>query len=781
MKDPSSQTEFDDPSAASRELAEKSSREKLKKSIRMALEIEQEAVSTNTRSFNQNRYTATGQIDDYESLKDRTRELKEHAIERLPELVDELKEIINERGGNVYLAEDGADAREYITRVCEEYGVTRAVKSKSITNEEIDLNEALEYTGVEVVETDLAEFILQLADEPPSHIVAPAIHRTRERISELFKKHFDTDRPLDTGEDLTRFARDVLRKKFLSADAGITGANFISADTGSLAFVESEGNIRMTTHVPPIHVAVAGVEKILPRKEHLGPFLELLAPSATGQPLTSYTSVLQPPMDLPTYSFNGKNGPDERAFHLVLLDNGRFQMREDDQLREALYCIRCSACLNTCANFQVVGGHAFGGDTYAGGIGGSWEAGTNDLDSAHFNELCTGCSRCVPQCPVRIDIPWLNTVLRNRLNQKSDTDLFSGVYDGLMPEDQPDTKVPFEKQFFGRFSEFAKWGSKLAPFSNWLTKLAPVRYVLSSLFGVSSHRDLPSFCSRTLIDRCQIQPPDERRSEMLARGPARRIHPERPVLLVADPFTNYVNADWGKVVFDLYQDLGLSVQVSEPIVAGRSALSQGMIDTATKQARDASRFLDEKLSDGYDLVVIEPSELAMYRMDNRRLMRDEEQFERIQQNVYGSIEYLEQLLEKQNLSPEDVFDPSGDDTLNLFYHAHCQQRTLDLETPVRNLLEGAGYTVRTSTAECCGMAGSFGYKDGFYEVSQAAAEHLLDERLDAYPDSTSFRTVASGVSCREQIEQNTGTEVLHPAHLLKNHLRIADFEQGKER
>jgi len=766
--------EFDDPAATSRELASKSSRDVVKKSIRMALEIEREAVSANTRSFNQNRYDATAQIDDYPELKDRARTLKEEAIERLPELMEQLRETITERGGHVYLAEDAADARDYVQSVCEEADASRAVKSKSITNEEIELNEALEATGMEVVETDLAEFILQLADEPPSHIVAPAIHRTRERISDLFRERFETDRPLETGEDLTRFARDVLRRKFLTSDVGITGANFISADRGSLVFVESEGNIRMVTQVPPVHVAVAGVEKILPREDQFGPFIELLAASGTGQPLTSYTSILQPPLDLPTFSFNGDEVSDERSFHLVLLDNGRFDMRSDDQLREALYCIRCSACLNTCANFQVVGGHAFGGQTYSGGIGGSWEAGTHGLDQAHFNELCTGCSRCVPQCPVRIDIPWLNTVLRDRLNHAEDPDVFSAVYQGLMPADEPDSGISLEKQFFGRFEQFAEWGSRFAPLSNWISRLAPVRKLLSWMVDVAPERDLPAFESRTLTERCRLDPPSEDLSEVRATGPATRLDPDRPVLLVADPFTNYVNADWGKAVYDLYRHLGLRVEVSEPLAAGRSALSQGMIATATRQAQHAARALDTYRSDGYEIVVVEPSELAMYRMDHERLLDDADLFEQLREGCYGPVEYLIHFLERQGLEPSEVFDAGDAGSTRLFYHAHCQQRTLDLESPVCRALEGAGFTVRTSTAECCGMAGSFGYKEGYYEVSQAAAEHLFDERDAAYPSGETYRTVASGVSCREQIQQGTRADVFHPAQLLDANLRACD-------
>ncbi|HTU58410.1 MAG TPA: LUD domain-containing protein, partial [Polyangiales bacterium] len=307
---------------------------------------------------------------------------------------------VKANGGHFYLAKTAADADNYIRDVLVRHQATLVVKGKSITSEETKLNHALEAAGITVAETDLAEFILQVADEQPSHIIAPALHYSRERITALFKRKFATDLPLDTGEELTVFAREKLRQKFIAADAGISGANLIAADSGSLMLVESEGNIRMTMILPPLHIAIAGIEKVVPSRADFGTFIELLPRSGTGQPLTSYVSILHPPLKATPFATPGKQTK-PREFHLVLIDNGRSRMREDPVLHEALYCIRCSACMNCCANFETVGGHAFGGETYSGGIGGSWEAGTGTLLNARFSELCTGCSRCVTQCPVR--------------------------------------------------------------------------------------------------------------------------------------------------------------------------------------------------------------------------------------------------------------------------------------------------------------------------------------------------------------------------------------------
>src|SRR5580704_14837825 len=400
-----------------RDVANKSDKDHLLRAIRMALDIESPAVRANTQHFNRGRYSAVAELPDYEALKDQARRIKEKSIANLPELIQVLKSSVRAHGGHVFVASTAEDACRYILDVCRWRAAKLVVKGKSITSEEIRLNHVLVADGIEVVESDLAEFILQLADEQPSHFLAPALHYSRERITALFKRVFKTDLPLDSGEELTAFARDRLREKFLNADAGISGANFVAADSGTLVLVESEANIRMTTLVPPLHIAVTGIEKIPPTREDLAPFIELLAASGTGQPMTSYTSVIRPPLAAPVIS-DGSAAAKPREFHLVIVDNGRARMRADPVLSEALYCIRCGACSNCCANFQAVGGHAFGGQTYSGGIGGAWEAGTRDLASSRFAELCTGCSRCVTQCPVRIDIPWLNTVLRQRLGKQ---------------------------------------------------------------------------------------------------------------------------------------------------------------------------------------------------------------------------------------------------------------------------------------------------------------------------------------------------------------------------
>src|SRR5271165_2244560 len=444
-----------------RQVANKSKKKALLEALRMTLSVQSAAIRHNTQTFNRNRYTVIGRIADYDAMKDQARQTKEKSIANLPELLRQLEASVRANGGHFFLAKTATDANQYIRDVLVKHEVKLVVKGKSITSEETRLNHSLEAVGIKVAESDLAEFILQVADEQPSHIIAPALHYSRERITALFKRKFQTNLPLDTGEELTRFAREILRQQFIAADSGISGANLIAADSGSLMLVESEGNIRMTTTLPPLHVAIAGIEKVVPSRADFQSFIELLPASATGQPLTSYVSILRPPLPAPSFAAPGK-GTKPREFHLVLIDNGRSRMREDSVLHEALYCIRCSACLNVCANFETVGGHAFGGETYSGGIGGSWEAGTGKLMNARFSELCTGCSRCVPQCPVRIDIPWLNQNLRQRMNHEDGTSLTKSLFGSLTGSAPEDKVASLLKQFFANYHTLGKWGTKFA-------------------------------------------------------------------------------------------------------------------------------------------------------------------------------------------------------------------------------------------------------------------------------------------------------------------------------
>ena len=745
---------------APRQVANKSDKKALLDAIRMTLGVQSAAIRHNTQTFNRNRYAAIARLPDYDELKDRARQIKENAIANQPALLKQLEASVTANGGHFYLAKTAADANTYIRDVLIEHKVRLVVKGKSITSEETKLNHALEGVGIKVAESDLAEFILQVADEQPSHIVAPALHYSRERITALFKRKFSTDLPLDTGEELTKFAREILREQFIAADAGISGANLIAADSGSLMLVESEGNIRMTTTLPPVHIAIAGIEKVVPSRADFGTFIELLPRSGTGQPLTSYVSILHPPLKAPVFAAPGKEPATRREFHMVLIDNGRSRMREDPVLREALYCIRCSACLNSCANFETVGGHAFGGETYSGGIGGSWEAGTGKLSNARFSDLCTACSRCVPNCPVRIDIPWLNENLRQRMNQaqgSSPAKFIFGEMTGSAPED---SAAPLQKQFFGNYDSFGRWGTRFAGLANSSLHLPGARSVMEAVFGVDRRRALPEFPKKTWESL-------HREEKNVTPG---TIRPG--VVMLADVFTNYGAPDRGMAAIRVLRAVGLDVVLSPVLPDGRAAMSQGMIETARHQARALAPALRRYLDEGRLIVVLEPSVLAMLRRDFKHLLDGDDTQSLLAQNSFEPLEYLWKVAQEHQLDLGRIFFasrcPQG---TRLFYHSHCQQRTCGAATQTIEILRAAGFDVVTSSVECCGMAGSFGYKREYYDLSMAVGEDLFAQVRQADQEGGPRALVASGISCHEQLLAGMGREVFHPVELLASSLR----------
>ncbi len=362
-------------------------------------------------------YTSTGRLmqkrqgsipadlrEEFEQWREQAHQIKKHTLENLDYYLEEVEEQVTVRGGKVVYARDGAEVARFLIDLAKERKAELIVKSKSMTTEEIDLNEWLEKEHLETVETDLGEYIIQLAKERPSHIVAPALHKTRYQVADLFSDKLGIERE-EVPEKQTMIARRVLREKFLAADIGITGANYVIAESGAIAIIENEGNARLCSSAPKIHVAVAGIEKLIPRAQDLAIFLKLLGRSATGQPLTVYTSFLSGPRR------EGEvDGPGE--FYLVLLDNGRTKLLADREKRQSLYCIRCGACLNHCPVYRQVGGHNYPW-VYSGPIGAiitpQYQGITEDPWLPFASSLCGACAEV---CPVKIDIPKILLELR---------------------------------------------------------------------------------------------------------------------------------------------------------------------------------------------------------------------------------------------------------------------------------------------------------------------------------------------------------------------------------
>ena len=351
-------------------------------------------------------------LDGADAVRDRARAMRADVVAHLDRYLATFAERLTARGGHVHWAADAGEAVRIVADIATSRGVRTAVKSKSMVSEEIELNAGLARAGVRVVETDLGEWVVQLAHDHPSHIIAPIIHKSREDIAAVFRERLRaTDADLADVPAMTALARRTLRQEFLRADMGISGGNFGVAETGSVCLVTNEGNGRLTTTAPRIHVALMGIERIVPTMADLGTVLRVLARSATGQPLSVYTNVITGPRRVDAAGEGEPDGPDE--VHVVLVDNGRSSL-VGTELAEILYCIRCGACLNACPVYQAVGGHAYG-SVYPGPVGAVLTPALRGLGV--FGELPQAsslCGACREVCPVRIDIPRMLLTLRAR-------------------------------------------------------------------------------------------------------------------------------------------------------------------------------------------------------------------------------------------------------------------------------------------------------------------------------------------------------------------------------
>jgi L-lactate dehydrogenase complex protein LldF len=365
----------------------------------------QAALNKLQTNFVKGRADRVAELDNFEAIRDAATAIRDRALAHLDVYLAEFERNATAQGTVVHWAETTADVNRIVCELAARYGVRKAVKSKSMVSEECALNDALEAAGIEVVETDLGEYILQLAKEPPSHIVAPVVHKTREQVSDLFEARHHRPRTTVIA-DLTREAREVLRPHFLSAQMGITGANFVVAETGSTLIVTNEGNGRMVTSLPRVHVAITGIEKVVPTLEDVTTLLRLLPRHGTAQTTTNYVSVTTGPRRA-----DDSEGPEH--FHVILVDAGRSRLLGGD-MEAMLRCIRCGACMNHCPVYQSIGGHAYGW-VYPGPMGSvltpTYAGLENALDLPHASTLC---NQCGVVCPVKIPLPDLLRKLREK-------------------------------------------------------------------------------------------------------------------------------------------------------------------------------------------------------------------------------------------------------------------------------------------------------------------------------------------------------------------------------
>ncbi len=437
-----------------------------------------------TQNFYHKRLMASSAFPTMNAQRDRARQIRAHTISHLDEYLAQFADSVERVGGKIFWAKDAAEANAYIVNLAREKAVKRVVKSKSMVSEETEINQDLIDSGFEVIESDLGEFIIQLAGEHPSHIIAPVMHKNRQQIGNIFAEKLNIPYT-DDAYELNRIARKRLREVFLTADMGISGVNFGVAETGSIALVMNEGNGRFTTSAPRIHVAMMGMERLVPTLDDLTVMLQVLARSATGQKLTVYSNLITGPRRRPE-----DDGPEE--FHLVILDNGRSKALASE-MAEILYCIRCGACLNACPVYREIGGHAYG-SVYPGPIGSVLTPTIDQIDPwqalPHASTLCGACKEA---CPVRIDIPRMLLKLREQGTERGHSPLWLKV--GLKLYSQV-AKRPALYRFGQKMQGLA---TNLIAKQGWINRLP------GPLSGWTEHRAFPAFAKKSFREQWREQ------------------------------------------------------------------------------------------------------------------------------------------------------------------------------------------------------------------------------------------------------------------------------------
>lgn len=669
---------------------------------------------------------------DFEELRTLIADIKGRAAQHLDELAELFKKNAEARGAKVFRTNDPEEVKKYILDLSKEKGVRRIVKSKSMASEEIHLNHDLAAAGINVKETDLGEWIIQLAGQRPSHMVLPAIHMTREQVADLFSKEVHERLTTDIPR-LVKVARKELRKYFFEADMGISGANIAVAESGTIVLVTNEGNARLVTTLPKIHVVLVGLEKLVPTTQDAVPILKALPRSATGQLLTSYVSMISGP------SPNTDGTPKE--MHVILMDNRRTAMAADPQFRNALQCIRCAACLNVCPVYRLVGGHVFG-HVYTGGIGTILTSWFNELKNASdIQGLCITCGRCKSVCPGKVDIPGLILEIRRRIVRK----------EGLPFVQKSAFSVINNRGLFHSLLRAGYLAQK--PF----VREGFIRHLPMFFSGLAEFRSLPAIAENPFREKIKkIKQPQGREKVAFFSGCA----------------IDFVYPEIGEALVKVLNRAGLEVVFpEEQACCGTPFRGSGAYDLAASAAIENIKAL---LKDDIRYVVTACASCASaLKQEFVHVLEAEGKTEwadkarELAARTYDFSTFVTKLINEKRLELKNAGHPE-----KVTYHDSCHaKRYLGVYEEPRILIKKTGYDMVESYESdlCCGMGGSYTVKQP--EISSRILQRKLKNIGETHADIVCMECPGCIMQIKGGLDKaGSKIRVKHTAEILADNL-----------
>ncbi len=624
------------------------------------------ALENFARSYPEARENAYKGID-FLQLREQIQEVKADAVDNFEALADRFEERVTARGGQVHRAADGEEVARIIKEIAKQRNAELCVKSKSMATEEIHLNKRLE-EALQVVETDLGEWIIQQIDERPSHMVMPAIHLTREKCAEIFSdvtgKEVEPDIPR-----MVKLAREILRAEFLAADIGISGCNIAVADTGTMVILTNEGNGRLTATLPPVHIVLMGYEKLVAHFKDIAPLVSAIPRSATCQSITSYVTMISAPSD--TFKGPGEDEVVQKELHVILLDNGRKELLKDPQFKTIGHCIRCASCLNVCPVYELVGGQVYG-DIYTGSIGSLLTGFLSSPESTEkIQELCLGCGKCLDYCPARIDIPGLILQMRAGVREK--------IPPPFLQKLMIDKLLPRKKLL----DISLKTASPVSRFIPGLPKLAP-----------------KPFSARCRSIRQQVSVPKRKGTVAFFYG----------------CMIDYVYPDIGEAVVEVLNRAGYRVLMPEQICCGAPALYSGLEKSAAKMARKNMESWGSQL-DAFDYILTAcPTCTLVLKKQWPRLLKDDPIALQVGTVAAKAVDFISfvHLLQEENREWIDLPEKMKHRPAAVTYHYSCHLKNeLGVREEPREVLSelpGVEWLEMKEADRCCGFAGTYSVK-----------------------------------------------------------------------